>query len=283
MTKRVWNILYQLGLLTVGSVLCALAVRGFVMPHGFVSRGLTGFALVICYLWPDLSVGPVYLALNIPVFVLGGYFVGRRFVLYSLAGLLIYSVALGVIDVDLGIEDPMLSAVIAGALSGIGVAIILRSYGSSGGSEILSVILNKWCGVTVGTGAMAVNASVLVLSLVLFPLEKVLYTLVFVFVSTQFIDQVFHGLARRRTAWIMSEHWQAVAEALTRKHQFGVTLLSGHGGFGGTERKLLYSVIPRQEVSALKRAVNEIDGNAFIAVMDADDVTGMEIGNQPHW
>lgn len=283
MVKKTMEFLHQFMLLAAGSVLSALAVRAFVMPHGFVSRGLTGFALVICYVWPGLSVGAVYFALNIPVFVLGGYFVGRRFVLYSLLGLAIYSLALALIDVEMAIADPMLCAVIAGALSGIGGALILRSYGSSGGSEIISVVLNKLFGITVGTGAMIVNTVVLVLAAVLFPLEKVLYTLVFVFVSTQFVDKVFHGLARRRTALIMSEQWQAVAEALTRKHQFGVTLLSGHGGFEGAERKLLYSVVQRQEVSALKRTVNEIDGNAFITIMDADDVTGVEIGNQPHW
>ena len=283
MFKKTAAFLHQLALLTVGSVLCAFAVRAFVMPHGFVSRGLTGFALVICYLWPDWSVGTVYFALNVPVFALGGYFVGRRFVLYSLLGLLIYSVALAAIDVDLEVADPMLSAVIAGALSGVGVAILLRSYGSSGGSEIISVVLNKLFGITVGTGAMIVNALVLVLAAVLFPLEKVLYTLVFVFVSTQFADKVFHGLARRRTALIMSERWQAVAEVLTGKHKFGVTLLDGRGGFEGAERTLIYSVVLRHEVAALKRTVNEIDGQAFIAIMDADDVTGVEIGNQPHW
>jgi uncharacterized membrane-anchored protein YitT (DUF2179 family) len=283
MVKKTMNFLYQLGLLAAGSLLCAFAVKAFVMPHGFLSRGLTGFALLISYLRPEFPVGLVYFVLNIPVFALGGYFVGRRFVLYSLLGLAIYSLALAFIDMELAIADPMLCAVIAGALSGIGVAVILRSYGSSGGSEILSVILNKLFGITIGTGAMIVNAAVLVLSVLLFPLEKVLYTLVFVFVSSQFTNQVFHGLARRRTALIMSEQWQAVAEALTRKHKFGVTLLSGHGGFEGMARKLLYSVVQRQEVSALKRTVNEIDGNAFITIMDADDVTGVEIGNQPHW
>lgn len=283
MVKKTLDFLYQFMLLAAGSILSAFAVRAFVMPHGFVSRGLTGFSLVICYLWPSLSVGAVYFALNIPIFMVGGYFVGRRFVLYSLLGLAIYSLALAVIDVDLAIADPMLCAVIAGALSGIGTALILRSYGSSGGSEIISVVLNKLFGITVGTGSMVVNAIVLVLAGVLFPLEKVLYTLVFVFVSTQFVDKVFHGLARRRTALIMSEKWQAVANALTQEHKFGVTLLSGHGGFAGAERKLLYSVVQRQDVSALKRIVNQVDGNAFIAIMDADDVTGVEIGNQPHW
>lgn len=283
MVKKTMDFLYQLGLLAVGSVLCAFAVRAFVMPHGFVSRGLTGFALVISYLWPDWSVGAVYFGLNIPVFALGGYFVGRRFVLYSMLGLMIYSLALAVIDLDPGIEDPMLSAVIAGALSGVGVAIFMRSYGSSGGSEILSVILNKWFGITLGTGAMIVNVSVLLLSTLLFPLEKVLYTLVFVFVNTLFIDKVFHGLARRRTALIMSERWQAVAEALLRRHKFGVTVLNGQGGFEGGARRLLYSVVLRQDVAVLKRTVNEIDDQAFITIMDADDVTGVEIGNQPHW
>ena len=267
MVKKTMNFLYQFGLLAAGSLLCAFAVKAFVMPHGFLSRGLTGFALLISYLRPEFPVGLVYFVLNIPVFALGGYFVGRRFVLYSLLGLAIYSLALAFIDMELALADPMLCAVTAGALSGIGVA----------------VILNKLFGITFVTGAMIVNAAVLVLSVLLFPLEKVLYTLVFVFVSSQFTNQVFHGLARRRTALIMSEQWQAVAEALTRKHKFGVTLLSGHGGFEGMERKLLYSVVQRQEVSALKRTVNEIDGNAFITIMDADDVTGVEIGNQPHW
>ncbi|NCD21324.1 MAG: YitT family protein [Spartobacteria bacterium] len=283
MVKKAAGFLKQIMLLATGSTLCALAVKAFVMPHGFLSRGLTGMALLISYVRPEWSIGPTYFVLNVPVFLLGGYFVGRRFVAYSLLGMAIYSFALAAIDVDLAIADPMLCAVIGGALSGIGVAVLLRSFGSSGGSEIISVVLNKLFGIEVGTGAMLVNAAVLIASALLFPLEKVLYTLVFVFVSSQFANQVFHGLARRRTALIMSEQWQAVAETLTRKHQLGVTLLKGHGGFGGEERHLLYSVVLRRDVSALKRAVNEIDAGAFIAIMDADDVTGLEIGNQPHW
>ena len=89
MVKKTMNFLYQLGLLAAGSLLCAFAVKAFVMPHGFLSRGLTGFALLISYLRPEFPVGLVYFVLNIPVFALGGYFVGRRFVLYSLLGLAI--------------------------------------------------------------------------------------------------------------------------------------------------------------------------------------------------
>ena len=131
MVKKTMNFLYQFGLLAAGSLLCAFAVKAFVMPHGFLSRGLTGFALLISYLRPEFPVGLVYFALNIPVFALGGYFVGRRFVLYSLLGLAIYSLALAFIDMELAIADPMLCAVIAGALSGLGGAALYTGYASS--------------------------------------------------------------------------------------------------------------------------------------------------------
>lgn len=283
MFRKTIDFAYQFLLLAVGSVLCAVAVRVFVMPHGFLSRGLTGFALLICYLHPKLPVGAVYFLLNVPVFALGWHFVGRRFVLYSLLGMAIYSVALSLIRVDIAVQDPMLCAVIAGALSGIGAAIILRSYGSSGGSEVLCVIMNKLFSMTIGAGSMLVNALLLVLSAWLFPLEQVLYTLVFVFVSTQFVDKVFHGLAKRRTVLILSDRGREIAEVLTRSHGLGATLLAGQGGFQGADHPLLYSVVQRQDVSRLKRVVHEIDARAFITIMEADDVTGVEVGNQPHW
>ncbi|MBP7427852.1 MAG: YitT family protein [Candidatus Hydrogenedentes bacterium] len=283
MMKKAVGFFYQSLLLAVGSLLCAVAVRSMIMPHDFLARGLTGFALLIFYKWPVLPIGLLYLLINIPVFALGWRFVGRRFVAYSLWGMAIYSLALSLIDWEIPIQDPMLAAVMAGAVSGLGAAVILKSYGSSGGSDILCVIMNKLFAITLGTGSMLINSAVLALAALLFPIDKVLYTLVFVFVSKQVTDEVFHGLAKRRTALIISDQWKAITETLTSSHRFGVTLLHGQGGFQGTERPLLYSVVPRRSVSTLKRVSSEIDPNVFIAIMEADDVTGVEVGNQPHW
>jgi uncharacterized membrane-anchored protein YitT (DUF2179 family) len=280
--KKIAEFLKQTLLLLSGSVLCALAVRSFIMPHDLVSRGLTGLALIFYYNAPVLPVGLIYSLINVPVFVLGWRFVGSRFSAYSLWGMALYSLALTFVNIRIHVSDPMLAVVVGGALYGLGTALVLRSYGSSGGSEILCVLMNKWFSITVGSGAIIVNSAVLVLSALFFPLEKVLYTLVFIFISAVFTDKVFHGMAKRRTAIIVSGQWEAIAKALMA-NRIGVTFLKGQGGFRGEGRTLLYSVLVPRAVPLLKKVASEIDPAVFISIMAADDVTGVEVGNQPHW
>jgi uncharacterized membrane-anchored protein YitT (DUF2179 family) len=111
----------------------------------------------------------------------------------------------------------------------------------------------------------------------------VLYTLVFIAVSAYTTDLVFHGLVRRQAALIISERWPRIVQEMTSGAGFGVTLLSGRGGFEGSERTILYSVLGRSKVPLLKRLVTRVDPNAFIAIMDASDVTDERVGNQPRW
>jgi len=282
MMKRATDFLYQTFLITGGSFLCALGIKSLIMPHDLLSQGLTGLSLLIYYRWAPFSLSTIYLLINIPVFVLGWRFVSRRFIFYSLWGMVIYAAALSVVNIRINVSDPMLAVVIGGALNGLGVALILRSYGSSGGSEILCVVMNKLFSITVGTGAILINIAVLVPAALFFSVEKVFYTLVFVFVSGMFTNKIFHGMAKRRTAVIVSNQWDAIASAL-REQKIGVTFLKGQGSFLAEERMLLYSVLVARSVPVLKRIVAEVDPAAFISIMEADDVTGVEVGNQPHW
>lgn len=283
MTKRLNEFARHTILLAVGSAICALAVKGILMPHGFLSRGMTGVALIVYYKWPVLPIGVIYLLMNIPVFALGWRFVGVRFVLYSLWGMVLYAVMLYLITVRIEISDKMLGAVIAGAMLGIGVAVILRSYGSTGGAEILCVIMNKVFSITLGTGSLILNAVVLIVAAMLFPIENVLYTLVCAVVAAQATDVVFHGLTKRQAAIIISDNWKDIARELTNTHRVGVTLINGQGGYQGADKTILYSVVNRANVSSLKKVVLDNDPNAFIALATAEDVTGVEVGNQPHW
>lgn len=270
-------------LLVLGSALCALSVNAILVPHEFLARGMTGAALIVHYMHPVLPIGVLYLLMNVPVFALGWRFVGLRFTLYSLWGMAIYSGMLHIVTTPVAIHDKMLATVIAGAITGTGVAIILRSYGSIGGAEILCVIMHKAFSITLGAGSMILNAVVLAIGAIFFPIENVLYTLVYVAATALITNMVFHGLARRQAALIISDKWQEIARELTNVHRFGVTRISGQGGYQGTDRTILYSVINRKSVSALKRIVLEKDPHAFIALMAAEDVTGVEVGNQPHW
>ncbi len=283
MKTKLSEFLFQTLLLTSGSALCALAVNGILIPHNFLSSGLTGVALVIYYKAPVLSVATLYLLINIPIFVLGWFYVGLRFVLYSAWGMLMYSLMLYFLTFNMGIPDKMLATFVAGAMTGVGIAIMLKSYGSAGGSEILYVISNKLFSMSIGTGTILLNGTVLGVALFLFPLVSVLYTLVFIGVSAFFTDKVFHGSTTRQAVLIISEKWSDIVDEMTQGNRLSVTLIKGRGGYKGSERTILYSVINRKNVHSLKRLVTHKDPNAFMAIMDAADVIGEHVGNQPHW
>lgn len=281
--KRLYDFLYNTLLLSAGGAVCAISVNGILIPQEFLSSGMTGVTLAFYYKFPVVPVGVMYLLINIPVFILGLVFVGLRFVLYSLWGMLLYSAMLFVFNFSIGIEDRMLAAVIAGGLNGVGVAIMLKSYGAPGGSEILSVIMNKFFSISLGAGGVIINAAVLLISYSLYPLDKVLYTLVYIIVSMWGTDYIFHGLSRRQAALIISDKWEEILKELTDVHKIGVTLLHGRGGYHTNKKMILYTVINRRTVSALKKSATEIDPNVFISIINASDVTGVEVGNQPRW
>ncbi len=275
--------LYNTFLLATGSALCAFAVKAILVPFGFLSSGLTGLSLIIYHKWQAIPFSLIYMIVNVPVFLFAFKFVGLRFILYTAWGITIYSAMLLMPEIKLPIEDKFLGAALAGSISGTGIAIMLRSYGSAGGSEIISAILNKLFGFSVGVGSIIINSVVMVISLALFPLESVLFTIIYIVVSVRVTNLIFHGLAKRRVVMIISAKWKEILDDINNGDKWRVTLLHGKGGFQGAEKSVLYSVVNMSNVPSLKALVMKRDPAAFIAIMDAHDVTGENVGNQPHW
>ena len=277
------QVLWNLVLIALGSVLCTSAINGILIPHEFFAAGFTGVAMIIHYLVPFLPVGVLYFILNIPIYALGWMFVGRRFFLYSIAGLFIFSAALAWPYVVLPVYDKILSALLAGIITGVGSGIILRSLGSAGGLDILSIILMKRFSIGLGSSILAFNALVLAAGAVLFSLEMALYTLVYLYVSSSIVNLVVTGLSQRKAVYIVSPHWEKITRAIYEKIQRGVTVMRGQGGYTGQEHRILYTVITFRELSRLKRLVSDIDPDAFVVVTETLEVMGQRIGNQPHW
>ncbi|HOD70113.1 MAG: hypothetical protein BWZ01_00248 [Deltaproteobacteria bacterium ADurb.BinA179] len=270
-------------LLVVGSIICAVAVNGILIPQNFLSSGFTGASLIIHYLVPTLSVGVIYLLLNIPLFIAGWSMVGKRFFFYSVAGTVIYSLALTVVRIDISIENKILSALLAGIIYGTGSGIILRSYGSAGGTDILAVILQKLMSIQVGTTSLAVNCLILVSASLLFSLEDALYTLAYIYVSAHFMNLVVVGLSKRKAVMIISDHWDNISREILKKDRRGVTIIEGTGGYKKDDKRIIYSVVTFQDLPQLKKMISKIDPKAFVVVMDTLEVMGARMGNQPHW
>lgn len=279
----VGQVVWNLFLIASGSVICAIAVNGILIPHGFLSGGFVGMTLIIHYLVPILPVSLLYFVLNIPVYCLGWMYIGKRFFLYSVAGMIIFSLAMTWMQLTIPVQDKILAAILAGLISGAGGGIILRSLGSAGGMDILSIILLKRFSIRLGHSILALNGLILTFAAYFFSVEDTLYTLIFLFVSTQVLNVVVYGLSQRKAVYIISQHWESIYRQIMDKVNRGVTIIGGRGGYTGREIQMLFTVISHQELPRLKKLINDIDCQAFVVVSDTLETMGKGIGNQPHW
>jgi uncharacterized membrane-anchored protein YitT (DUF2179 family) len=271
-------------LISLGCFLSALAINSILIPHRFVSGGIMGLALLLSYQFPIMPFSWYYLLLNIPVFLMAYLFVGRRFFVYSLVGLSIFTLAVSTVHIPfLDVQNKILCALAAGVLSGAGIGTILRSFGSSGGSDVLSVIMFKRFSIRPGTTIFTMNALVVVLTLATNTLETVLYTLIFLHVNSRVINMVLTGLSQRKAAIVVSRHWYAIAKAIRAELDRNVTFLQGSPHGDHAERPVLYVVVTIRDVGRLKSLIHHIDPAAFVVVHETQEVMARRIGNQPHW
>ena len=283
-----WSVLKEIGgnlfLLCAGSVVTAVGINGLLIPHRFVSGGVTGLALLLHYLMPVLSVAVIYAVANVPLFLAGWFFISRRFFLYSIVGMIIFSSAIAWVDPGaIPVKDPLLAAILAGIVLGTGSGIILKSLGSAGGTDILSVILLQHFSIRLGTTRLAFNILVLAAAALLFSIEDALYTLIYLYVSAQIVDLVVTGLSQRKAVFIISPQWERISPRILTEIHRGVTILRGQGAYSQREQQILYTVLTFREVATLKQIVRSEDPAAFVVISDTTEVMGHRIGNQPHW
>ncbi len=280
---RVRDVLWNILLISVGSVLCALAVNGILIPQKFISSGFAGLSLIIHYFYSSAPVGALYFALNIPLFLLGWKYIGHRFFFYSILGMVLFSLSLQFIHIPFPVQDKLLSAILAGIITGAGGGIILRSAGSAGGLDILGVMMLMRFAYRLGSTSLAFNSVLLCIAGVLYSLESSLYTLIFIFVSSYMLNLVVTGLSQRKAVFIISPSWKEIGQGIIEEINRSYTIIRGAGGFSGREENILYTVVSFKELPRLKTLIRQQDPNAFMVAHDTLEVMGQRIGNQPHW
>jgi len=197
--------------------------------------------------------------------------------------MIIFSCALKWVNATLQVQDQILSALLAGIISGVGAGVILRSVGSAGGLDILSVIVFQRFSVRLGTTSLAFNSLLLAAAAMLLSLERALYTLVYIHVNSYMLNLVVTGLSQRKAVFIISSCWQEISQEIFEKLNRGLTVIKGQGGYSGQEEQILYTVITFRELPRLKGIIRRLDPKAFVVVTETLEVMGQRIGNQPHW
>ena len=275
--KAVWHKISWVLWTVVGSAIFAFGFAVFLLPHDMNAGGISGLAQVIVEIIDFGSVGTLSILINLPLFVLGGIKIGKRFFVGSLLGMLLSSVLIDVF-VMLPVMDmePLICVLYGGVLCGLGLGVVFVSGTSTGGSDILIRLLKlKYRNVPIGQISMCFDAAVVVLTGLIFrDVSKALYTGIAVFVTSQVVDAVVYRFDYSKVALIISKEYEAIAEAIGRELYRGATFLHGEGTYSHNQTKVVLTAVKKQQLAELKEIVIRLDPNAFIILQEAHQVLG---------
>lgn len=277
--KSVLPVLTNLALIFAGCVVFVYGMKAIMMPAGLFSGGLTGVAILVKFLFPGVSLGLIYMFLNIPLLVLGWLTISKRFIAYSLFGIVSFSMAADLVRPEvIQLSDPFLSALLSGVVCGAGSGLILRSLGSAGGMDILAIFLNKRFGVRIGSIYFISNALIILSGSFVSDLNAALYSTLLLFVSSRVINTVVSGFSTRMAVMVVSDHSEAIAGEIIERLNGGVTFLDGEGAFSKKSKRVILTVTNLNELTKLKEMIMQKDSNAFVIVNNTMEVLGQRHG-----
>ena len=269
-----YSLWWNLGLITLGSTLFAVGVKGIAVHHGFLTGGLFGASLLLYYTTDVLSPGVWYILFNVPLFALGLLMVSRRFFLYSLYAMAVITLAYEAIDLNLHIDSQIYAAICAGAITGAGGGIILRSLGSAGGLDIVAVVLFQRYNIGVGKFYLIFNLALFSFSFALMDADLVIASLILVFIASQVTDYTLSMFSQRKMVLVISSKNKEIAQAIRENIRIGATFLKGHGAYSGKDKDVLMTVINNIQLKRLEEVVFSTDEHALFIVENTFNVLG---------
>ncbi len=269
-----YSIPYNIFLLTFGSAIFGIGVKGIALPHSFISGGFSGLSLLVYYWTGLLTPGTIYFILNVPIFILGWRYVSRRFFGYSLYGMAVLTLAIDLIQLEIAIKDPMLAALAGGCLIGCGAGIMFHSLGSAGGNDVIAVILNQRFNIRIGTFFFLFNIGLFAFSFARLPVDLVLFSLAMSFVTSQVMEYVLNFSNQRKMVMIVSEHSRRIAPEILSRLGRGATLLEARGAYTGGRKEVVMAVIHSFQLKRLEELVFTIDAQAFVIIENTLNVIG---------
>jgi uncharacterized membrane-anchored protein YitT (DUF2179 family) len=258
----------------LGSAIIAFSFNVFLLPNQVASGGVSGISTLLQSI---LGWEPAYVqwAFNIPLFILGVIFLGKQFGVKTLVGTVFLPfVVILTKHMEPWTHNALLGALFGGIGVGLGLGIVFRGKASTGGTDVAAQILHKYTGLTLGTCIVILDGLIVITSAFVFDIEKALYALIALYVTSKTIDLVQVGIGRSKMAMIITNNLDEVRTGILNKIDRGVTKLTAYGGFTDSERPVLMCVVDQTEFTKLKQLVRSLDPAAFVVVMDAAEVLG---------
>lgn len=276
--KKPWqkNLETILGVLS-GNILLAFTVAAFLVPHGIIMGGATGLGLTISHYLP-IQLSLIILVVNACLFLLGAVTLGKKFVITTIASTFLYPACLTVMQAIPGItkltDNIMLATLYGGALLGLGVGVIVRVGSSTGGTDILALVLNKWFHVSVAVLMYIVDFAVLGAQAVFSDSEQIMYGILALVIETFILNRVMLMGQSQIQLFVISEKYEEIRERMLKEQNVGVTMVHVETGFGKENQKAVLCIIHNRKLYATNEMIHAIDEKAFITISQINEVKG---------
>lgn len=277
-TFSIWEQVNVFAAIIIGAFLLALSLNFFLIPANVYASGFAGAAQLVSNILSDytpihISTGILLLLFNIPVAILGWMKVGKTFTLYSFITVAFTTLFLEIIPIQEQTADILLYAVFGGVIGAIGVGITLKMGASTGGLDIVAMVLSRMNDRPVGTYFFLINAIIILVAGALYGWDKALYTLVSLYATTRVIDAI-HTRHQKLTAMIITKKTEELKQAIHSRMVRGITLVPAKGAFSNDQKEMMVMVITRYELYELEKIIKEVDPYAFTNVVQTTSVFG---------
>lgn len=267
----------QYSMIVIGALISAISCNLFLIPNHFLSGGITGIAIIFHYLF-DLPIGIQNIVFNIPILYIAYHFFGKTYFINTILGTFLYSTFIDLTSFLTPLtplhNNPMLSAIVAGVVSGIGFGLILRANANTGGADVVAALIRKLYSYNIGTMIFALNCLIVLCGLVLFNFEAAIYTLIYMYIMGEVDNRIVTGFNKRKSIMIVSDKSEEIAEHIMNELGRGVTFIEGEGGYTHTKKRILYVVITLTQLSKVKEIALKSDAKSFFIISNASEVNG---------
>ena len=262
-------------LIAVGVGLAVAGLNLFLVPGKIAAGGISGIATILYHLF-NVPLGVSIIVLNIPLFVFGLKLLGKAFAIKTVFALVLYSLLAELIPVPKEINDPFLASIYGGVLVGIGIGLVIRMGGTTGGTDMAAKLLSeRFKHISLAGFLFGIDFIIIAAAGILFDIEVAMYAVVSLFIASKVIDFVTVGLSQSKAFYIISDKNEEIAKAILGQMNRGATSLSAKGLYSKQERDVLLCVLNwRTEGQKLKKIVKSIDEKAFVIVADVNEVMG---------
>jgi uncharacterized membrane-anchored protein YitT (DUF2179 family) len=259
--------------ITLGAIIAGFALESFLVPNSIIDGGIIGISMILSHI-TKFNLGLLIILINTPFIILAFKKMGGRFVFQTAYANIILAVALNYFHHYKVTNDMLLATVFGGIVLGTGVGLILKNAASLDGTEILSLLISKRFGMSVGEFIMGLNVFIYLAAGKVFSWESAMYSILTYFIASKVIDTVMEGLNSSKSVRIISDEAGTIGNALIEKLDISVTYLKGIGGYSGMDKDLIYCVISRLEMPKMLDIIKEIDPKAFVSVVDVHETYG---------